>query len=95
MQTPDALLMTVTYGVTAALAGAGGQDRAIEQPALPIALAAKAGYDLATALQLAREEWAENKKLCSWCQVATLASALTFALTLPEAGRAARHVASA
>lgn len=94
MQAPDALLMTVTYGVTAALAGAGGKNRATEQPALPIAAAAKAGYDLATALRLAREEWAENRKLCSWCQVATLASAATLMLTLPEAGRAVRRLAT-
>ena len=54
--------------------------------AVPIALAAKTVYDTATALKLAREEWAENRKLCSWCQVATLISAATFALSLPEAG---------
>ena len=95
LQTPDALLMTVTYGITAALAGAGGKDRAEQNPALPIAAAAKAGYDLATAVRLGREEWAENKALCSWCQVATLISAVTFLLTLPEAGRAARRLAAA
>lgn len=89
MQTPDGLLMAITYAVTAALAGAGGKDRARQNPALPIAAAAKAGYDLATAARLAREEWQENKKLCSWCQVATLISIAAFALTLPEAARAA------
>ncbi len=93
LQTPDALLMTVTYGLTAALAGAGGKDRARQNPALPIAAAAKAGYDLATALRLGREEWAENKALCSWCQVATLISAATLALSLPEAVRAVRAAA--
>lgn len=94
MQTPDALLMMVSYGITAALAAAGGKNRAEENPALPLAGAAKAGYDLVTALRLAREEWAENKALCSWCQIATLASAATFALTLPEATRAAKAVAA-
>ena len=90
MQTPDALLMAVTYGITAALAGAGGGDRARQTPALPIAAAAKAGYDLVTAVRLGREEWAENKALCSWCQLATLISAVTAALTIPEALRAAK-----
>ena len=93
MQTPDGLLMAVTYGVTAALAGAGGKDRARQNPALPIAAAAKACYDLATALKLGREEWQDNKALCSWCQLATLISAAAVALTLPEAVRAARQIA--
>ena len=93
MQTPDGLLMAVTYGITAALAAAGGKDRALQNPALPIAASAKAGYDLLTALKLGREEWQDNKALCSWCQLATVLSAVTFALTLPEAVRAARQLA--
>lgn len=93
LQMPDAMLMIVTYGATAAAVAAGGKDRAIENPALPIAAAAKAGYDLVTCLRLAREEWRENKAFCSWCQVATLISAATLALTLPEASKAARQLA--
>lgn len=95
LQTPDALLMTVTYGLTAALAGAGGKDRAADNPALPIAAAAKAGYDLLTAAKLAKEEWDENGKLCSYCQVATAISAATLALTVPEAVKAGRRLAAA
>ncbi len=93
MQTPDGLLMAITYAVTAALAGAGGKDRARQNPALPIAASAKAGYDFAIALTLGREEWQDNKALCSWCQIATLISAASFALTVPEAVRAARQIA--
>ncbi len=92
MQMPDAPLMIVTYGMTAALAAAGGKDRARQNPALPIAAAAKAGLDLATCLKLAREEWQENKAFCSWCQMATLISAATLALSLPEAMKAARQI---
>jgi hypothetical protein len=55
-----------------------------------LALAGKALYDLATCLKLGQEEWAENGKLCSWCQVATGISAVTAALALPEALRAGR-----
>lgn len=95
LQMPDAPLMMMTYAGTAALAAAGGAERATRQPVLPLALAAKAWYDLATCLKLGAEEWAENRKLCSWCQVATLISAVTAALTLPEAIRAARTLASA
>lgn len=88
LQAPDGTLMAVTYGVTAALAAAGGKDRALDNPALPLAAAGKALYDLVTCVRLAREEWQENQALCSWCQVATGITALTAALTLPEAGRA-------
>lgn len=90
LQMPDAPLMMMTYATTAALAAAGGAERAMRQPALPVALAAKAWYDFATCLKLGQEEWAENKALCSWCQVATLISAITAALSLPEAIRAGR-----
>ncbi len=90
LQSPDGPLMAVTYSLTAALVAAGGKDRARDNPALPLAAAAKALYDLVTCLRLAREEWAENKALCSWCQVATLISAAAAALTLPEALEAGR-----
>jgi uncharacterized membrane protein len=95
MQMPDAPLMMLTYASTAALAAAGGAERATRQSALPIAFAAKAWYDLATCLKLGQEEWAENKALCSWCQVATLISAVTAALSLPEAIRAGRGLLAA
>ena len=90
LETPDGALMLVSYGVTAALAAAGGADRAERHPALPLALAAKAGFDAVTALQLAREEWNENRAFCAYCQAAPLASLASFALALPEAGRAWR-----
>jgi uncharacterized membrane protein len=95
MQTPDAFLMLITYGVTAALAAAGGKNRAQDNPLLPIAAAAKATCDLATALKLGQEEWAENEALCSWCQVATLVSAATVAAALPEAIKAGRELRTA
>jgi uncharacterized membrane protein len=82
--------MLVTYGVTAALAAAGGEDRAERHPALPIALAAKAGFDTVSALRLAGDEWRENRAFCAYCQAATLASAASFVLALPEARRAWR-----
>src|SRR4051812_21076359 len=92
LQTPDGLLMVATYAVTAILAGAGGLDRARENPAVPIALAAKTFYDFATALKLAQEEWAENKALCGYCQTATLASLVSVGLALPEAIEAVQHL---
>ena len=59
MQTPDGILMMITYSTTAALFAAGGKDR---------------GRD--------------NRALCSWCQLATVASALSLMVALPEAIRA-------
>lgn len=91
-QTPDALAMIVTYGVTAWLAGAGGKDRAETLPWLPVALAAKLVADVATTVQLGREEWAENKKLCAYCQAATVASVVSLPLALPEALRGLRRL---
>ena len=90
LQTPDATLMVGTYAVTAAIISAGGKSRAEQAPVLPIAAALKAAFDFITCVKLGREEWAENKALCSWCQVATAISAVTLALTLPEAVRASK-----
>jgi len=92
LQTPDAALMVVTYGITAALAAAGGRDRAEEQPILPVAMAAKMAMDVGTNLKLAQEEWAENKALCAYCQTATLISLASLALSLPEAIRVLRRL---
>ena len=90
LQVPDAVLMIATYAITAALAAAGGRNRAEEQPVLPLALLAKTLFDVGTNLKLAREEWAENKALCAYCQTASLASVATLALALPEAARSLR-----
>ena len=91
-ETPDGLAMLVTYGVTALLAGAGGEDRARRLPWLPLALAAKVASDVATNMILAKEEWAENKALCAYCQAANLASLASLPLVLPEARKALRHL---
>lgn len=88
--TPDALLMLVSYGLTAVLAGAGGKNRADTHPALPVAMGLKTVADTALALQLGREEWQENKALCTYCQAATLASAASVVLAVPEVIRAVR-----
>lgn len=90
LQTPDATMMVATYAVTAAIIAAGGKDRAEQAPVLPIAATLKAAFDFVTCVRLGREEWVENKALCSWCQVATAISAATLALTLPEAVRASK-----
>ncbi|WP_046245687.1 vitamin K epoxide reductase family protein [Hymenobacter terrenus] len=92
LATPDALLMVVSYGLTAALAGAGGQHRATESPLLPVAMGAKVLADAATAVQLGREEWQENKALCVYCQVATALSIASVVLAAPEVLKAAKKL---
>jgi hypothetical protein len=87
-ESPDAPAMIASYGVTAALASAGGTDRAETHPWLPIATAAKALGDVVTTVKLGAEEWQVNKKLCFYCQVATVASLATAVLAVPEALRA-------
>lgn len=92
LETPDGFMMLVNYGITAWLAGAGGKDRAKDTPLLPIALSVKTLIDSLVALELAREEWNENKAFCAYCQVATLCSFASFALSLPEAMTAWQHL---
>jgi hypothetical protein len=91
-QVPDAFGMVLTYGATAALAASGGMGRATQSPLIPLAMAGKILGDVATNLTLAREEWADNKALCAYCQTATLLSVAALALAAPEAIRAARRL---
>lgn len=88
LQMPDAPAMISTAGITASLASAGGQDRAQQQPWLPVALLGKTPIDLVTNVQLGREEWQENKKLCFYCQASTVAATVAAVLAVPEAVRA-------
>ena len=67
LQMPDAPAMIITAGITAALASAGGKERATQQPWLPVAMLGKTLIDLVTNVQLGREEWQENQKLCFYC----------------------------
>jgi uncharacterized membrane protein YjjP (DUF1212 family) len=90
LQTPDALMMVVSYGITAWLAGAGGQNRATALPLLPLAMGAKIAGDVLVVLELGREEWQENAALCAYCQVATLCSIASAALAFPEVKKAFR-----
>lgn len=90
--TPDAFMMVVSYGATAWLAAAGGKDRALDLPLLPVAMGLKIVGDTVTALELGREEWQENKALCAYCQVATVASLASLALALPETRRGLRNL---
>lgn len=90
LNSPDGPAMLVSYGITAWLAAAGGMERAQHLPLLPVAMGLKILGDLAVAVELGREEWAENQALCAYCQLATLASLASVAIAAPEVVRAAR-----
>ncbi|MDX2163069.1 MAG: vitamin K epoxide reductase family protein [bacterium] len=89
---PDAPLMIINYGLTAAFASAGRAGRARLQPILPVLMAVKIAGDVVVDLELAREEWAENKALCFYCQTATVISLISLVLALPEALEGLRHL---
>ncbi|MBF2046789.1 vitamin K epoxide reductase family protein [Leptolyngbya sp. NK1-12] len=84
LNTPDGPLMLVNYGITAWLTTTGGENRAKEAPLIPIAMGVKLLIDAIAAVELAREEWSENKAFCEYCQVATLCSFASLALAAPE-----------
>lgn len=90
LQTPDALLMIVSYGLTAVLAGAGGSNRARNQPWLAAALFGKVVYDAGLAVKLGIEEWNSTKKLCGYCQTATAVSLVSVGLAAVDAWTAFR-----
>ncbi len=94
LKTPDGLMMIVSYGVTAALAAAGEKGRARTSPWIPLAMAGKVLGDAFFAVKLGQEEWQENKALCWYCQSATVASLVSAALVLPEAGKALKTLFS-
>ena len=90
--TPDAVLAISSYATTMTLAAMGTADRAVEDPVLPIALAAKVGFDAAIATKYAVTEWRENRTLCFWCLVASAAALAALPLAIPEARHALREV---
>lgn len=87
---PDAVLGIASYAITAALAAAGGEDRATERPWIPLSLAAKVAFDVAQAGKLTLEQWTRHRAFCLWCLAAAAASFATAPLVVAEA-RAALH----
>jgi uncharacterized membrane protein len=49
-----------------------------------VSLGVKTSIDAAVALQLANQEWQENRAFCAYCQMATLCSLASVALAVPE-----------
>jgi uncharacterized membrane protein len=89
---PDAALGLGSYAATLALAAIGGKDRARELSWVPLALAAKVGFDTLQAGRLTWDQWAKHKAFCFWCLLASGATFATLPLVLPEARAALRHL---
>ena len=75
--TPDAILGLGSYAATMGLAAMGGSDRARKAPWIPLALAAKVGFDVANAARLTVVQWKQHRAFCLWCLIAASA---TFAM---------------
>lgn len=88
--TPDAFLMLLTYASTAWLAGGGREDRAKRNPLWVYAMFGKIALDCLTNVKLGMEEYQTNKKLCFYCQTATVISFVSLLAALPEFKRALR-----
>ncbi len=75
------------------MAAAGGSDRAIERPWLPLALAGKLGINAVQAGKLTYDQWARHRAFCSWCLLAAGATFASVPLVVPEAMAALRRLA--
>ena len=75
--------MVANYAITAWLA-AGGLDRARRNPLLLIAMGIKLVWDGVTNVELAGQEWRQNKAFCEYSQVATVCSIASIVLAVPE-----------
>lgn len=92
LETPDAVLAMGSYAVTMTLAAMGPADRANEQSVLPIALAAKIGFDAILAAKYTLKEWSDHRAMCFWCLIASTATIASIPLVVPEARRAIRRM---
>src|SRR5665213_1718707 len=92
LSTPDAVLAMGSYAATMTLTAMGSADRANEQPLLPIALAAKAGFDAVVAAKFTLDEWQKHRRLCFWCLLASAATFASLPLVIFEARSAIRRL---
>ncbi len=88
LATPDAVLGLGSYAATMTLAAMGGADRVRTQPWLPLALAAKVGFDVLQAGKLTVDQWTKHRAFCSWCLLAAAATFAMAPLVVPEAREA-------
>ncbi len=86
---PDGPITLGMHAANLALAAAGPPDRARTRPWLPLLAAAFAGAQAAVAAKYLFHQMPKvDRAWCGYCITDALAHFATFALTLPEAGRA-------
>ena len=86
---PDGTVSMASHAINVSIAATGGSDRSREQPWLPLVAAGKTAAEAAVAARyLFYEMPIVQKTWCGYCIVDALMHIGTFALTLPEAGKA-------
>jgi uncharacterized membrane protein len=90
--TPDGILGIGNYAVTMGLAAMGGQERARNQPWIPLVLAAKVGFDVSQAIRLFFDQKTKQHAFCSWCLLAAGTTVAIVPLAIPETWAAIREV---
>ncbi len=90
--TPDGILGIGNYAMTMGLAAMGGQNRAQEQPWIPLALAAKVAFDVSQAIRLFFDQKTKYHAFCSWCLLAAGTTLVTVPLVIPETYAALRQL---
>ena len=92
LATPDGAIGLGSYAITIGLAAMGGEDRAYEQPWIPLALAAKVAFDAVQAGILTVDQVTKQKAVCIWCLIAAGATFASVPLVIPEASTALRQL---
>ncbi len=82
---PDGILAAMGCALNLPIAAWGGEDRAREQPSVPLLAAAKGVLDAAIAARYIYEMAARRKAWCSYCLVGAFVDFAVFGLTLAEA----------
>ncbi len=90
--TPDGILGVGNYAITMGLAAMGGQERARNQPWIPLVLAAKVGFDVSQAIRLFFDQKTKQHAFCSWCLLAAGTTIAIVPLAIPETWAAIREV---
>jgi uncharacterized membrane protein len=89
---PDGALSLAGLALNLPLAAFGGVSRAERTPYIPIASAVKSGVEAAAAGWYFYQMPAKEKKWCAYCIAGAIANFTVFALTVPEALKAWKHL---
>jgi len=92
LSTPDGVLGLGNYAITMGLAAMGGQDRAMRQPWIPLALAAKVLFDVSQAIRLFLDQKSKYHAFCSWCLLSAGSTLAIVPLVIPETYATVRHL---